>query len=75
MLEANKLLTMAKEIEGLCLIVVRKVFFLLIIRSIVLQHQGLLQEHLSPHQFKISTLGGFEAILFNIKAFFNLHPN
>jgi hypothetical protein len=30
---------------------------------------------LISHQFEVSTFGGYEAILFNIQALLNLHPN
>jgi hypothetical protein len=73
MLGANKLLAMAKDIEGLCLIVVNEVFFQLISRSIVLQLWVSFQKHLSPHQFRILTLRGCGTILFGIRTFFNLH--
>jgi hypothetical protein len=33
------------------------------------------QEHISPHQFRISTLGGYVAILFGIQSLVDLHPN
>jgi hypothetical protein len=49
LLGINNLLAMAKDIGGLCLIIVNKVFFWLIYRSIVLQLRRPLQEHLSPH--------------------------
>jgi hypothetical protein len=48
MLGANKLLAMAKDIDGLRHIAIGEVFFQLICRSIVLQLWGLFQEHLSP---------------------------
>jgi hypothetical protein len=48
-LGANKLLTMEKDVRGLCPIAICKLFFQLIIHSIVLQLQGPFQEHLSPH--------------------------
>jgi hypothetical protein len=32
-------------------------------------------KHLSPHQFRISTLGGYDAIPFGIRTFFDLHLN
>jgi len=51
------------------------VFFQLINHFIVLQFQGLFQEHLSPHQFGVSTLGGYEAIPFNIQTLLDLHLN
>jgi hypothetical protein len=72
-LGVNKLLGMTKNIGGLHLIAVCKVFFRFISCSIVLQLQRLFQKHLSPHQFGISTLGACETILFGIRALFNLH--
>jgi hypothetical protein len=66
-LEASKLLAMAKDTRGLRFIVVGKVFFLFISCSIVLQLQGSLQKHLSPHQFGVSTLGGCETIFLATK--------
>jgi len=54
-LGASRLLAMAKETGGFFLIVVSKMFFQLINRSIVLQLWGLFQEHLSPHQFGVLT--------------------
>jgi len=74
-LGASRLLAMVEDIVGFRLIVVSEVFFRLISRSIVLQLQGLFQEHLSPHHFGILTFGGCEAILFGIQAFLDLHPN
>jgi len=73
MLGVNKLLAMAKNTEVLCPIIVDEVFFQLISHSIVLQLWVSFQKHLSPHQFKILTLGGYETILFGIRTFFNLH--
>ncbi len=66
MLGVNRLLAMAKDINGFRFIVVSKVFFSLINHSIVLQFQRLFQEHLSPHQFGVLTLGGYETIFFGI---------
>jgi hypothetical protein len=73
MLVANRLLAMAKDICGLCPIAVSEMFIQLINRSIILQLRGPFQEHLSPHQFRVSTLGGCEAIPFGIRTFLNLH--
>ncbi len=64
MLGLNRLLAMAKDTNGLQLIN----------HSIVLQLQGLFQEHLSPHQFGVLTLGSYEAIHFDIRTLFDLHP-
>jgi hypothetical protein len=74
-LGVNKLLAMAKDIGGLRSIIVSEVFFWIINYSIILQLQGPLQEHLSPHQFGVSTHGGCEINFFGIKTLFNLHPN
>jgi hypothetical protein len=65
-LGANRLLAMAKDIGNLHPIIVGEAFSRLINRSIVLRLQGLFQECLSPHQFGVSTFGGYEAILFGI---------
>jgi len=73
MLGVSKLLAMAKDTEGLCFIIVNEVFFQFISHSIVLQLWVSFQKHLSPHQFRILTLGGYETILFGIRTFFNLH--
>jgi len=62
-LETNRLLAMAKDIAGLHTIAVSKVFFQIINHSIVLQLRRSLQEHLSPHQFGVSTLGGCGTIM------------
>jgi hypothetical protein len=72
-LRANKLLAMAKAIGGLCPITIGEVLLELINYSIILQLWGPFQEHLSPYQFGISTLGGCEAIPFNVQALFDLH--
>ncbi len=74
-LGVNILLAMAKDICGHCSIAISKVLFRFISRSIVLQLWGLFQEHLSPHQFGVLTFGGCEAIIFDIQALFDLHPN
>jgi hypothetical protein len=66
---------MVNNIRGFCPIVGGELFLQLINRSIVLQLWRLFQEHLSPHQFGISTLGGCETISFRIQALLNLHPN
>ncbi len=63
MLRGNKLLEMAKDIGGLCFIVICKMFFQFISHSIVLQVERSFQKHLSFHQFGVTTLGGYEAIL------------
>jgi hypothetical protein len=65
-LGANKLLAMAQDIGGLCPIIISKVFFQLISRSIILQLWGPFREHLSLHQFGILTPGDCEAILFSV---------
>jgi hypothetical protein len=65
-LGASRLLAMAKDTSGFCLIIVRKVFFQLINCSIILQLQGPFKKHVSPHQFRISTPRGYEAIIFSI---------
>jgi hypothetical protein len=90
---ANKLLAMAKNINGLYPITIgkmffrlinystnglypitiSKMFFRLIICSIVLQLQRPFQEHLSPHQFGILTVGSYKAILFAIQTLLNIH--
>jgi flagellar biosynthesis protein FlhB len=75
MLQASKLLAMVENTKGLCPIVIGKAFFQLINRSIFLQFQVLFQKHVSPHQFRISTLKGCKTIFFGIKTFFNLHLN
>ncbi len=49
MLGASKLLAMAKDSGGFHPIVIGKMFFQPINRSIVLQFWGPFQEHLSPH--------------------------
>jgi hypothetical protein len=54
-LGVSKLLTMAKETGGFSPIAVSKMFFQLISHSIVLQLRGPFQEHVSPHQFGVST--------------------
>jgi len=51
------------------------VFLQLINHFIVLQFQGPFQEHLSPHQFGVSTFGNYEAIPFDIQTLLDLHPN
>jgi hypothetical protein len=66
MLGVNRLLAMSKNTKGLCPITIGEMFLQLINRSIVLQLWRLFQEHLSPHQFGVSTLGGCEAIHFRI---------
>jgi hypothetical protein len=48
MVRANKLLAMAKDTTSFHPIVICEMFFELISCSIVLQLQGLFQEHLSP---------------------------
>jgi hypothetical protein len=73
MLGVNKLLAMAKDTNGFRLIAMGELFFRFISRSIVLQFWGPFQEHLSPHQFGVSTLGGCEAIPFGIQTLINLH--
>ncbi len=65
MLGPNRLLAMTKDISD----------FQFINHSIILQFQGPFQEHLSPHQFGVSTLGGYEAIHFGIQTFIDLQPN
>jgi hypothetical protein len=65
-LGANRLLAMAKDISGLHPIVIGEVFFQFINHSNVLQLHGSLQEHLCPHQFGISSLRSYEAIIFGI---------
>jgi hypothetical protein len=72
-LGANRLLAMVKDTSGLCPIAIGEVFIWFNSCSIVLQLRGLFQEHLSPHQFGVLTFGGYEAIIFGIQAFFNLH--
>ncbi len=52
----DKLLTMAKDTRGLHPIAISKTIFWFISYSIVLQLWVPFQEHLSPHQFKVSTL-------------------
>jgi hypothetical protein len=64
---------MTKDIGGLRPIAIGEVFFQLINYSIVLQLRGSFQEHLSPHQFKVLTPGGYVAILFGIQALLDLH--
>jgi len=66
MLGANRLLAMVKDIGGLCHIAIIKMFLQLINSSIIFQLRGPFQEHLSPHQFGVSTLRGHEAIPFGI---------
>jgi hypothetical protein len=74
-LGACRLLSMAKDTRSPCPIVLSKVCFQLISRSIVLHFWGPFQEHLSPHWFRVSTLGSCETILFGIITLFNLHPH
>jgi hypothetical protein len=69
------LMAMAKDTGGIRPIVVGEVFLWLITCSIVLQLWGPFQEHLSSHQFGISTPRGYEAIPFGIRTFLNLHPD
>jgi len=52
-LGANKLLAIAKDIRGFCLIIVGKTFFQLINRSIVLKLRRMFQKHLSSHQLGV----------------------
>jgi len=66
MLGASRLLVMAKDIGGLHFTTISEVFLRLISHSIILELWGQFQEHLSLHQFGVSTLGGYEAIPFNI---------
>ncbi len=66
---------MAKDTSGLHFIVVNEAFLQLISRSIILQFQGLFQEHLSCHQFGIPTPRSYEVILFGILTLFDLHPD
>jgi hypothetical protein len=75
MLGASKLLAMAKDFRSFHLTIVGEVFFRLISCYIIFQLLRPFQEHLSPHQFEVSTPRGCETITFNIKAFFDLHPN
>ncbi len=73
MLKVSKLLIMAKDIGGLCPIVVNEMFLQFINRSIILYLQGLFQEHLYLlNQFEVSTFEGCETIPFGIKAFLKL---
>ncbi len=69
------MLATAKDTNGLRPIVVGEVFFQLINRSMVRQLRGPFKEHLSPHQFGISTLRDYEDILFGVQALFDLHLN
>jgi hypothetical protein len=73
MLGVSRLLVMAKEIAILHPIAICEMFIRLISCSIVLQLQGLFQEHLSPHEFEVSTPRDYETIIFNIKALLDLH--
>ncbi len=70
-----RLLAMVKDINGLHPIVVGKVFLQLIGQSIVLQLQRPFQEHVSPHQFGVSSLGGYEVIPFGIRTLLDLNPD
>ncbi len=69
MLRVNILLTMAKDINGLRPIVVSEVFIWLISHSIVLQHGGPFQKHLSPHRFGVSTPKAMKPSLSTSKPF------
>jgi hypothetical protein len=60
MLGFSKLLAMVKDIGDLHPIAIGEVFLRFINHSIVFQLWGSFQEHLFPHQFGISTLGGWE---------------
>jgi len=72
MLGINKLLAMAKHLKS-SFYCHKQGVFLFISCSIVLQLQGSLQKHLSPHQFGVSNLGGYETIFFGIITLLNLH--
>ncbi len=50
-------------------------FLWFISHSIILRLWRLFQKRISPHQFGVLTLGGYEAILFGIWTLFELHPN
>jgi len=67
-LGTNKLLAMAKDTEDLHPIVISEIFF-----QLINQFGGSFQEHLSPHQFKVSTPRGYETILFGIRTLLDLH--
>jgi hypothetical protein len=62
-LGVSRLLAMVRDISGLHPIAISKMFLQLISHSIILQLWGPFQEHLSHHQFGVSTFGGSKAIL------------
>jgi hypothetical protein len=66
---------MVKDKKGLYPIGIGEMFLQLISWFIILQLWGSFQEHLSPHQFGVSTPKGCETILFGIKTLLDLHPN
>jgi hypothetical protein len=61
-----KLLNVAKTFGGIRLIIIGKIFYQLVNRTLCFQFHDALAPHLSPHQFAIMIKGGCETMVHNI---------
>jgi hypothetical protein len=69
------LLAMTKPLGGVRPITMGETLYQLTSRILHLQFHNVFITHFSPHQFKVITKCGREAIIHSIKCTLNLHPN
>jgi hypothetical protein len=67
------LLAMTKLLGGVCPIVVGEILYLFTIHALCFQFCDAYATHFSPHQFKVATKGGCEAIIHGISCNLNLY--
>jgi len=67
------LLAMTKPSSGVHPIAVEETLYQLISCILCLQFHEAFATHFSPHQFRVTTKGGYEAIIHNIRCTLDLH--
>jgi hypothetical protein len=74
-LGATCLLTMTKPSSEVRPIVMSKTLHQLTTCTLFVQFREDFATHISPHQFGVTTKGGFETIIHNIRCTLNLYPD
>ncbi len=68
-------LVMTNPLRGVCPITMKETLYRIISHYLCLQFHNAFATHFSSHQFKITTKGNCEIIIYGIKCTLRLHPN
>jgi hypothetical protein len=62
-----------KQTKGVWPVVIRKVIYQLVTRTLAIQFKDTFVKHFTPHQFGVATLSRCETVVHGIRAMLDLH--